>query len=479
MTLTHIIVFCIGAMLYSAFLPPRWRGWTLLIVSAITVYWLQPPLTIYYLDFILPTATLVIAVILWLITKPPDAAITREDRITTTVLIALVIGLSLTRYLAPELRPTASRAPDTVFVALALLLIVAVVIGVGRGIRRWSGLLTASILAILVIFTILKTEPLALGFSRSLRGLTGQDQTLAVATDLGWLGFSYIAFRLIHTVRERQTGKLPALTLREYVTYVVFFPALTAGPIDRAERYVKDDRALAAMTGLAAPRYVEGGTRILIGIFKKFVIADSLTLLALNDTNAGQVTSTLGMWALLYGYAFRLFFDFSGYSDIAIGIGILFGIHLPENFDRPYLKQSITAFWQSWHMTLSNWARFYVFSPLSRYLLTRKRKPSATVVVLICQLATMIAIGLWHGVSWNFVVWGAWHGVGLYGHKLWSDRTRRWYLSLKDRPRTRRLWTIAGVLITFHFVLLGWVWFALTDVQQAGTVFLRLFGIGA
>jgi alginate O-acetyltransferase complex protein AlgI len=232
------------------------------------------------------------------------------------------------------------------------------------------------------------------------------------------------------------------------------------------------------MTGLDATRYTEGLTRIAVGIFKKFIIADSLAIgMALNATNAEQATSTIGVWILLYGYALRLYFDFSGYSDIAIGIGMLFGIKLPENFDRPYLKNNITTFWQSWHITLSNWARFYVFSPLSRFLLTRQPKPSPIVVVLSTQMATMVVIGLWHGVTINFLIWGVWHGIGLFVHKQWSDRTRKWYRRLNDTPRLKQAWTVAGWFITFHFVVVGWVWFALPEFGQSLDVFGKLVGL--
>src|SRR5690606_1876327 len=180
---------------------------------------------------------------------------------------------------------------------------------------------------------------------------------------------------------------------------------------------------------------------------------------------------------LLYAYTFRLFFDFSGYTDIAIGIGILYGITLPENFNRPYLKSSITAFWQSWHMTLSNWVRFYIFSPLSRWLLGQSKRPPLILVLLICHLATMIVIGLWHGITWTFLIWGLWHGLGLFIHKLWSDRTRRWYRGLQQRPRLWKGWTVAAVGLTFHFVVLGWVWFALPDAGLALAVLGGLFGL--
>jgi D-alanyl-lipoteichoic acid acyltransferase DltB (MBOAT superfamily) len=181
--------------------------------------------------------------------------------------------------------------------------------------------------------------------SRVVRLQTGQDASLASAADLEWLGFSYVAFRLIHALRDRQSGLLPHLSLRELLTYTVFFPSLVAGPIDRAERFVQDLRALPENSGLDAARFTEGATCILIGCLKKFVVADTLALgLALNPVNATQVQTSLGLWVLLYGFALRLYFDFGGYSDIAVGVGILFGVKLPEisivPIPRPRLPRS-------------------------------------------------------------------------------------------------------------------------------------------
>src|SRR5690606_21684917 len=201
--------------------------------------------------------------------------------------------------------------------------------------------------------------------------------------------------------------------------------------------------------------------------------------MALNPVNVGQVDSTLGMWVLLYGYALRLYLDFSGYTDIAIGIGILYGITLPENFSRPYLRTTITSFWQSWHMTLSNWARFYIYPPMSRGLLTREPNPSPTVIVLATQVATMVVIGLWHGVTLNFMIWGLWHGIGLFVQKQWSDRTRKWYRALNEKPTQKRLWTAFSWLLTFHYVVLGWVWLALPALTASLRAFAILFGGGA
>lgn len=483
----QIAIFCFGALLYNFVLPARFRQWGLMLASILAIYWLQPNLAIPFLDFALPTVTIAVTVIGWYLTQPksePDE-ISKKDKnssrfginqITFGVTIGVILAISATRYLAPELRLT-SRPPDTWIVAIVLVVLALVTWGSVRVTGQSKRWLPISMLAIIVIFIITKSEFLATELSRFLRSTAGRDTSLASVIDIDWLGFSYVAFRVIHTLRDRQTGQLPDLDLREYLTYVIFFPSFTAGPVDRAERFIKDFRELPHIKGIDSERITTGSTRIAIGMFKKFVIADTIALFALDITTADQAVSTPMLWLLLYGYAFRLFFDFSGYTDIAIGIGILFGIQLPENFNRPYLKNNIQAFWQSWHISLSNWVRFYIFSPLSRKLLRRKPKPPIWQIMFICHMSTMIVIGLWHGITLPFFIWGAWHGLGLFTHKMWTDRTRKWYMGLKDKPRVKQAWTIVGVLLTFHFVVLGWVWFALPDINTALSVFVRLFGV--
>jgi D-alanyl-lipoteichoic acid acyltransferase DltB (MBOAT superfamily) len=363
---------------------------------------------------------------------------------------------------------TASRPPSFVQVAPLLLLsasVVALTAVLSRRSKRWIWLPAGLLVG---LFVLLKTEPLAAAASRWARGLTGQNPGLADSLDLTWLGFSYFAFRLLHTLRDHAAGRLPSMTAGEYVTYVLFFPALAAGPIDRAERFIGD---LREQHRLDPPRLLRAGIRIGWGLFKKFVLADGLAILALNAANAVEVESTLWLWVLVYGYALRLYLDFSGYTDVAIGLGILAGIELPENFDRPYTRLNLTAFWNSWHITLAAWFRAYFFNPFSRAL--RRRRWPVWVIILLGQVGTMGLIGLWHGVAWNFLLWGLWHAAGLFVHNRWLDWNRRQPDRLKLPPKAAG---ILGWAMTFHFVALGWVWFVIPEPGLALSVLVRLVG---
>jgi alginate O-acetyltransferase complex protein AlgI len=479
MDFAQILIMAAAGLLYLVALPPRWRAWALMIGSVVAIYWLQPTLTIRWLDYALPTATLVLTMLVWWATRPASesaARPTRQDLLAGGLTLGTALLLALSRYVAlPDALQLTSRPPEFGGVVAAIVLALAG----WAALSRLGGrtLLTTALVGIIGLLVVLQTPPLAAAAAAFLRGQAGQDAALASPLDLGWLGFSYVAFRLIHTLRDRQTGILPAVGLRDFITYVVFAPAYTAGPIDRLERFSADMQALPALHGRDAQRLTVAFTRIGAGLFKKFVVADSLALFALDSTRAAQAEGAAALWVLLYAYGLRLFLDFSGYTDIAIGIGMLFGVQLPENFDRPYTRNNITAFWQAWHMSLTNWVRFYIFSPLSRSLLRRQPRPSNEQIQFFCHVSTMLIMGLWHGVTGPFVVWGLWHGLGLFCHKLWTDRTRKWYIGLRDKPRARLAWTLTGWLLTFHFVMLGWVWFSMPDLATAARVFAGLFGV--
>ncbi|RMF50675.1 MAG: MBOAT family protein [Chloroflexota bacterium] len=330
--------------------------------------------------------------------------------------------------------------------------------------RRRMALLL--MLYIIGIFAVLKLP--------ALQGV-GAD-ALNIGQSFAWIGFSYLAFRLVHVLLDFRSGRLKPLPLPHFVLYAIFFPALAAGPIARIEQF---EKALAAP--LSSDRFRQGALRLMRGLLKKFVLADSLALMALSpqlasDALTGTLSGTLVLWLMLYAYAFRLFLDFSGYTDIAIGIGLWAGIKLPENFEAPYLKRNLQAFWNSWHMTLSAWFRAYFFMPASRGLLRTPLKAWREGVVLGAQLGTMILIGLWHGATLNYVLWGAWHGIGLWLFRQWSARAASWDAFVRARPLLARLMDILSVLTTFHYVALGWIFFALPEPELISKVWLGLIG---
>jgi alginate O-acetyltransferase complex protein AlgI len=445
-----------------------------MVVSILAIYWLQPATPIRHLDFWLPTACLTLAVLTWIITRPKETSGVQTNLKAGLVIAGVILLIGLTRYLGPICCLTPTRPPAILQISLILVVVFVFAMLAIRLSTVRVAWIYSSIILIIALFIILKSAPLSEFVSMVLRSMNTQSVKLASAIDIKWLGFSYVAFRLLHTLRDSLSGKLPDLTLSEYVTYVIFFPAYSAGPIDRVQRFIQDLRQPFHLTFNV---YLLGGKRILFGIFRKFVLADGLSLIALNNINSTQVNSAGWLWVLLYAYALRIFFDFSGYTDIAIGLGQLVGIRLPENFDRPYLKQNLTLFWNSWHMTLAQWFRAYFFNPLTRALRSNPRNIPLPLIIFIGQLCTFILIGLWHGITWNFAIWGAWHGIGLFIHNRWSTLLRTKISNLESRPRLNRVISISSLVITFNYVSLGWVWFALSTPTQSWNTFLKLFGL--
>ncbi len=473
MSLQNILIFTALILAYRLLFRKLSLGWFMLVASSLAVFWLQPALPIRYLDFWLPVGTLFLAVLTWAITAPPENRSLKQNLPTLLVVAAVVLLVGLTRLIAPTGLVAPSRPPQTTSIILVLGALAAITWLLARPKRTHPGLLFGGIFLLLVLLVVLKFPPLTTWISAMLRNFTGQSAALASPLDIRWLGFSYIAFRLIHTIRDRQSGRLPPVNLQEFVNYVIFFPAVTAGPIDRLERFTND---LRKSSSLDSTRFVDGSKRLLAGLFKKFVLADALALVALNATNASQVDSSGWTWVLLYAFSFQIYFDFSGYTDIAIGLGIWMGIVLPENFNRPYLKSNLTQFWNNWHMTLTQWFRAYYFNPLTRAMRSSKKPLPAWFILLFTQVTTMVLIGMWHGITWSFIIWGLWQGIGLFIQNRYSEWAKPRTSGFTSRPGWGKAVNALGVILTFNYLALGWVWFTIPDPALALQVIGRLFG---
>jgi D-alanyl-lipoteichoic acid acyltransferase DltB (MBOAT superfamily) len=470
MSLINIVILSGVALLTGLIRHSGWRKYLILGLSVFAVYALQPNLPIRYLGFWLPTGTLAITVLSWILTSLKENRKWEDSWIAGVTIVGVISVIGISRDVGFLSFIIPSQPPQILQISIAISLIL---VAVAITLKLPASLASFWLILLVVVFILTKTPYLANSISVGLRNLNLQSIELASALDIRWLGFSYIAFRIIHTIRDRQTGRMPIVGLADYINYVIFFPTLTAGPIDRLDHFVKtfnepftDRREIMG----------EGGKRIFIGLFKKFVVADTLAIIALNSTNALQIRWAAWMWISLYAYALQIYFDFSGYTDIAIGMGRLLGMKLPENFSSPYLKPNLTQFWNNWHMTLTQWFRAYFFNPLTRSLRSGKRVWPMPVIILVTQLSTMLLIGLWHGVTLNFVLWGAWHGLGLFVHNRWSSifnvRIQNWATtSIK-----KILVNVMGILFTFNFVAVGWVFFVLPSPEMSWQVIQKLFG---
>ena len=269
------------------------------------------------------------------------------------------------------------------------------------------------------------------------------------------LGVSFFTFEFIHVAADVYRGKMERPPLRHYGAFIFFFPTLVAGPIKRYQEFAPQlDQAR-----FEPELFSRGITRILAGLAKKHVLADTFSQWSdklYGDALMGATPAEISGYVLAYGM--KIYFDFSGYSDIAIGCGYLFGIHIPENFDWPYASASISEFWRRWHISLGRWIFDYVYAPLGGSRATTTR----TSVNL---LVTFAVSGLWHGAAYNFLLWGLWHGACLAIHRCWV----KW----EGRP-SGPLWKPVAVGITLTCVMFGWSLFCM-DLSRFGLVVRRVW----
>ena len=280
---------------------------------------------------------------------------------------------------------------------------------------------------------------------------------------LEWLelpiGISFYTFQIMSYSIDLYRGENE--TQRSYIafgTYVALFPQLIAGPI---VRYRDVDRQLLSRTH-TVDRFASGVRRFAVGFGKKILLGDALAAVyAYLSTAADFEFTVLSGWLMVATYTLHIYFDFSGYSDMAIGLGRMFGFEFPENFRYPYMASSITDFWRRWHITLSTWFRDYVYIPLGGNRRGRARQYFNLAVVWLLT-------GLWHGASWNFVLWGLFYLILLVAEKAFL-------LRLLERNRLTRVLGHIGALL---LVGIGWMIFDHTDLGKAFRIIGGLFGIG-
>jgi alginate O-acetyltransferase complex protein AlgI len=272
------------------------------------------------------------------------------------------------------------------------------------------------------------------------------------------IGISFYTFQTMsYTIDVYRGDAKMQKNILTFGTYVSFFPQLIAGPIVRYQDIADQlDSRIHSFD-----KFGEGARRFVTGLAKKVLLANNIGLLwnTISETNTSEL-STLGAWLGVIAYGFQIYFDFSGYSDMAIGLGKMFGFEFLENFNYPYISKSVTEFWRRWHISLGTWFRDYVYIPLDG---NRKGLKVQLRNIAIVWLLT----GFWHGASWNFVLWGLYYGVILVFEKLFLLKI------LKKAP------SFIGNIYAMLIVTLGWVLFAFDDLKVGGAYFKVMLGSGA
>ena len=269
------------------------------------------------------------------------------------------------------------------------------------------------------------------------------------------LAISFFTFQQIAYLIDCYKGSAKEYDFLNYSLFVTFFPQLIAGPIvhhsEMMPQFIRNDR-----DHQVKYENVAAGTFIFsIGLFKKVVIADTFAVVATNGFDNADALNLIEAWVTSLSYTFQLYFDFSGYTDMAIGCALLFNIKLPMNFNSPYKASNIQDFWRRWHITLSRFLRDYIYIPLGG-----NRQGSIDTYRNI--LLTFFIGGIWHGAGWTFVIWGILHGVAMVIHGIWS----RFGFALNR---------YVAWFVTFNFVNLSWVFFRASDFDTASKIIKSMF----
>ena len=381
--------------------------------------------------------------------------------------VCLVIGLVLFHSAPARWRANVLLGLSAAFYATwsawhALLLfgIVAVVYGAAIYLERTSGqkkkfrTVILTVTALLLLLTVFKCGQLIAGQVAVQWRESRLDAFVLLAAPLG---LSYYLFKLLGYLLDVYWEKMPAQKdFAALALYAAFFPQLICGPIQRADDFFEQ---LPRISTSDPDQFVQGLRRILFGMFKKVVIADQLAVAVthLHADPSGNSSAELLLGA--YCFSLQMYADFSGITDIAIGIGQLFGIKGPENFDRPYFARNVQEFWRRWHMSLTSWLTDYLFLPLRMAL-----RNFANTGLVIAIFVNMIAVAVWHGPRWSYVVFGCINGLFVAVSALTLKKRNAFFKRHASFASARN---VAATLITFHMVVLTHIFFQAPDLSSA------------
>jgi alginate O-acetyltransferase complex protein AlgI len=324
-------------------------------------------------------------------------------------------------------------------------------------------LLTIGVVLNLLLISYFKYADFLISSSNAILGM--QVNLLHIVLPLG---ISFFTFQQIAYLVDAYRGEIKKYTFLDYALFVSFFPHLIAGPLVQ-HKDILFQFSERSIIRFKPENFVVGITIFSMGLFKKVVFADNVALYAgpiFNAASGGASITLFDAWIGALAYTLQLYFDFSGYSDMAIGAARMFGIQMPLNFDSPYKSVNIVLFWRRWHITLSNFLRDYLYIPLggNRYGEVRRN---------VNLMITMLLGGLWHGAGWSFVLWGGLHGAYLIINNQWRSLRKHWG---HDLQKSTWWGNALSCLVTFVAVVVGWVFFRADSIGTAVAILNGMVG---
>ena len=264
---------------------------------------------------------------------------------------------------------------------------------------------------------------------------------------LGFLGISYMTFKVLQIIFETYDGIIKEpIGLIDYLQFLLFFPTISSGPIDRSRRFMEDIHQT-----IPREEYVEllgtGLFRLLLGLVYKVVLSGLLYLAMNHIPHKGLLFTTV---SYMYLYTFYLFFDFAGYSLMAVGVSNIMGIQTPMNFNKPFLSIDIKDFWNRWHISLSTWLRDFIFSRIVMKSMRHKWFKTRLTTAMVAYMLNMIFMGFWHGLSWSYIIYGVYHGVLMAGFE-WYQKKSKFYKKYKQKTAYK----VVSWFVTMHLIMIG------------------------
>lgn len=314
-----------------------------------------------------------------------------------------------------------------------------------------------SAIGIIIALTALAFFKYSNFFAESFASLLGNDfTTLNIILPLG---ISFYTFSAISYIVDVKRGKITSKRLPEVALYLSFFPKLTSGPIQKSGDFFKQIEKNRTIGWVS---FAPGIQIFAFGLFKKIVLADRCSVFVNQVYDSPMAFGSLTVFMAAVAYSLQIYFDFSGYSDMSIGVARILGLKLPRNFNLPYLSHNVTELWKRWHITLSTWLQEYLYISLGG---NRKGK----VRTYINLILTMVLGGIWHGANWTYVIWGLLHGIALAIHKAWMTITK------SGNKKPSAITSGISIIITFLFTTFCWIFFRADSLPHAWSIIIRIF----